>query len=273
MSGTAFALALTAAVIHAGWNVAVGGARDPRPATAVAMLAAAAVGLPAAVLTWDVSSGAIPWMVPSSALELLYAVLLAAAYRRAAVGVVYPIARGAAPVLVLLFAVATGAGTNGAQIAGVALVAAGILLVARGAAAATGTDVILALAVAATIAGYTLVDKHGIEHASAVAYFECVLAPAALLYTAWTASRTGTAALLAEVRPRSLGAGAGMFAAYALVLAALDQAPAAAVAAVRESSIVIAAVLAAVVLREPLRARGLAGAAIVAAGVAVAAVA
>lgn len=273
MSGSAFALALCAALIHAVWNVLVGGSRDPRPATAVAMLAAAAVGLPAAIATWRVSVDAAPWMVPSSALELLYAVLLAAAYRRAHVGVVYPIARGAAPVLVLLLAVLTGAGTSAGQVAGVLLVCAGILLVARGGSAPARSDVLLALGVAATIAGYTTVDKHGIEYASPVAYFECVLAPAAVLYAAWVASRLGTRALLDAASWRSAGAGAGMFAAYALVLAALDQAPAAAVSAVRESSIVIAAVLAAVWLREPLGRRGLAGAAVVTVGVVVAAVA
>jgi drug/metabolite transporter (DMT)-like permease len=273
VTSAAFALALSAAVIHAVWNVLVGGARDPRAATAVAMLAAAAVGLPAAIAGWRVSADAVPWMVPSSALELLYAFLLAAAYRRAAVGVVYPIARGAAPVIVLLFAVLTGVGTNVGQIGGVVMVCAGILLVSRGRAAASRTDVLMALGVAATIAGYTIVDKHGIEHASAVAYFECVLAPAALLYAAWTASRLGIGALLAEVGLKTVGAGIGMFVAYALVLAALDQAPAAAVAAVRESSIVIAAVLAAVLLREPLGRRGIAGAAAVAAGVAVTALA
>jgi drug/metabolite transporter (DMT)-like permease len=269
VTGGAFALVLSAAVIHAVWNILVGGARDPRPATAVAMLAAAAVGLPAAIAAWRVSADAVPWMVPSSALELLYAFLLAAAYRRAAVGVVYPIARGAAPVFVLLFAVVTGAGTNVAQIAGVVMVCAGILLVIRGGVAAARPDVLMALGVAATIAGYTIVDKHGIEHASAVAYFECVLAPAALIYAGWTASRLGVGALVAEVGAKAVGAGAGMFAAYALVLAALDQAPAAAVSAVRESSIVIGALLAAVVLHEPLGRRGVAGAAVVAAGVAV----
>jgi uncharacterized membrane protein len=273
VNGAAFALALGAALIHAGWNVLVGGSRDPRPATAVAMLAAAAAGLPAAVLAWDVSADAVPWMVPSSALELVYAVLLAAAYRRAHVGVVYPIARGAAPVLVLAFAVATGAGTSAGQLAGVLLVCAGILIVSCGGAGPSPADVLLALGVAAAIAGYTVVDKHGIEHASPVAYFECVLAPAALLYAGWVVSRIGSGALLAAVSWRTIGAGVGMFTAYALVLAALDQAPAAAVAAVRESSIVIAALLAAVWLREPLGRRGMAGAGVVAAGVAVAALA
>jgi drug/metabolite transporter (DMT)-like permease len=273
VSSTAFALALSAALIHAVWNVLVGGSRDPRPATAVAMLAAAIVGLPVAIAGWRISADAIPWMVPSSALELLYAVLLAAAYRRAAVGVVYPIARGAAPVMVLLFAVLTGSGTTFGQVAGVLMVCGGILLVSRGGTAPSRTDVLVALGVAATIAGYTIVDKHGIEHASAVAYFECVLAPAALLFAGWTASRLGPGALLAEVTPKTVGAGVGMFAAYALVLAALGQAPAAAVAAVRESSIVIAAVLAAIWLREPLGRRGIAGAAVVAVGVAVSALA
>ena len=67
-----------------------------------------AVGLPLAVATWDVQPGVAPWVAASAVLELAYIVLLAAAYRRADVSVIYPIARGAAPVLVLLAAIGPG---------------------------------------------------------------------------------------------------------------------------------------------------------------------
>ena len=67
----------------------------------------------------------------------------------------------------------------------------------------------------------------------------------ALAYAGWVASRDGAAALRAAAGRSALVAGVGMFAAYALVLAALQRAPAAAVSAVRESSIVVAPLLAA----------------------------
>jgi drug/metabolite transporter (DMT)-like permease len=156
----------------------------------------------------------------------------------------------------------------------VALVVAGIALV-RGAGVArmSRRDLLLALTVAVTIAGYTLVDKHGLEHASPVAYLEAVMAGPAVAYAVFVGRRAGLPAIRAAVGRSSLLAGACMFAAYGLVLAALQRAPAAPVSAVRESSIVIAPALAAALFRHRLGRRGVAGAAVVAAGVALVALA
>jgi drug/metabolite transporter (DMT)-like permease len=273
VSGAAVALALAAAIVHALWNVLVGGAREPRPAAAVAMLAGVCLAAPLAVATWDVETAALPWIVASALLELAYVVLLAAAYERAAVAAVYPIARGAAPPLVLA-AVVTGASTDAGQLGGVALVVAGIALVrGSGVAGLRRPELLLALSVAATIAGYTLVDKHGLEHASPVPYLEAVMVGPALAYTLFVARRMGAPAVRAALGRGSLLAGGCMFGAYALVLAALQRAPAAPVAAVRESSIVMAPLFAAALLRNPIGLRGLLGAVAVAAGVAVVALA
>lgn len=273
MSTAALALALSAALVHALWNVLVGGARDPQPAAAVAMLASVAVGLPLAVATWNVQAGVAPWVVASAVLELAYIVLLAAAYRRADVSVIYPIARGAAPVLVLAAAIVTGVATGPLQLAGVLLVTCGIGVVAGGRARAGGRDVLLALTVAASIAGYTLVDKHGLRYASPVPYLELVMVWPALAYAGWVASRDGAAALRAAAGRSALVAGVGMFTAYALVLAALQRAPAASVSAVRESSIVVAPLLAAALAWRRPDPRTVMGAAVVAGGVAMVALA
>ena len=170
-------------------------------------------------------AGVAPWAAASAVLELAYIVLLAAAYRRADVSVIYPIARGAAPVLVLAAAIVTGVATGPLQLAGVLLVAGGIGIVAGGRDRAGGRDVLLALAVAASIAGYTLVDKHGLRYASPVPYLELVMVWPALAYAGWVASRDGAAALRAAAGRSALVAGVGMFAAYALVLAALQRGP------------------------------------------------
>jgi drug/metabolite transporter (DMT)-like permease len=234
VSGTALGLALAAAIVHALWNVLVGGARDPRPAAAVAMLAGVVVAAPAAIVFWDVRAAAVPWIAASAVLELAYVVLLAAAYRRASVGVIYPIARGAAAPLVLAAAVVVGVSTS---------------------------------------AAYTLVDKRGLEHASPVPYLEAVMVGPALVYGLYAARGAGWPALRAAAGRTSLLAGFCMFGAYALVLAALERAAAAPVAAVRESSIVMAPLLAALLLRHPIGRRGLLGAMVVAAGVALVALA
>jgi drug/metabolite transporter (DMT)-like permease len=129
-------------------------------------------------------------------------------------------------------------------------------------------NVALALAVGASIAGYTLVDKHGIKHGNPISYFEVILAVTAVVYVtaAWRAR--GGDALRAAIRPASLVAGVGVFTSYALVLAALRLAPAASVAAVRESSVVMATAALAIGGREQIGAKRLIGAIAVVAGIA-----
>ncbi|MBA3381914.1 MAG: EamA family transporter, partial [Actinobacteria bacterium] len=130
----------------------------------------------------------------------------------------------------------------------------------------------LALAIAATIAGYTLVDNEGIEHASAIAYLELVLLPVAVAAIIAYAAVGRLASVRAEIGWPALAAGVSSFSAYALALAALALAPAAAVAALRETSIILAVALGAVILREPVGAGRIVGAMLVVAGVVLVAV-
>lgn len=237
----ALLLALAAAAVHATWNLLLSDAEDVHSSSAVAVAAGVLVFAPVAALTWRMHTAAIPYLAASSALESLYLVLLATAYTVAAVSFVYPIARGSAPVLVLVLSVVVlGAAVSVASVIGVVIVAAGIVLV-RGIRGAIRTrDLVLALSVGACIAGYTLVDKHGILHANPIAYLEVIFAVVAAVYVTGVWRVRGAAALRAAVNPRSLLAGVGYFGAYALTLAALRLASAASVAAVRESSVVMA---------------------------------
>jgi drug/metabolite transporter (DMT)-like permease len=276
---SALALALGAAVLHASWNVLLAGARDSQAATAVATLAGVGLLIPVAVLTGGVGSGALPFAATSAGLHVAYLGLLARAYHGGEVSVVYPIARGGAPVLVLAVgAVALGEGASAAQAAGVLAVSAGVFLVqspgpARSRPAPADSrrarrDLLFGLAIAGVIAAYTLVDAEGVEHARAPAYLALLLTPAALVYAGalWLAGHGP--AMRAELRPRALVTGALVVGAYGAVLGALRLADAAPVAAVRESSVVMAALMAAFFLREPVGLRRLGGAALVAGGVA-----
>ena len=265
---SAFGLALAAAFVHALWNLLLARARDPEAAGAVALVTGVVVFAPAAALTWELEAEAWPYLVATSLLELLYFALLGAAYRRAELSVVYPLARGVAPVLVLVVGVvALGAGTTGAPAAGVCLVGLGVLLVRGLGRPAAFSGVLFGLAIACCIGAYTLVDDEGIRYANAITYLELSLVLPAVGYAAGIAGFRGAAALRAEVRPASLAAGVSAFVAYALVLAALARADAAPVAAVRETSVVIATVGAALVLQERVGPGRLAGAVLVAAGV------
>ncbi len=267
MPAVALALALAAAVVHASWNVLLARARVTETATAVALVTAQVVFAPVAVATWRVGARAWPFVVASAALETAYFWLLASAYRREPVSVVYPVARGGAPVLVLVLAAAAGTAPSPAQGAAVALVLAGVLLVG-GVRRAGGRAVAFGVAIAACIAGYTLIDKHGVRQAAPIPYLELVLLGPTVLYAGAVLRARGGAAVRAAVGPASVAAGLATFVAYALVLAALQRAPAASVAAVRETGVVFAALLAAVVLRERVGPARLGGAVLVAAGVA-----
>jgi drug/metabolite transporter (DMT)-like permease len=265
---SALAFALTAAVLHACWNLLLARASDVEAATAVALVVAEVVFAPVAALLWRTDGHAWPFLLGSGLFELAYFGLLAAAYRRAPLSVVYPVARGGAPVFVLVVgAVALGHHATAGQVLGVCAVVAGILLI-RGLGRADTAGVAFGVATAAAIAGYTLVDSRGIRHAAAIPYLEVAMAGPAAVYAAAVVRAGGGRALRAAFGPASAAAGLATFGAYAFVLAALERAPAAAVAAVRETSVVIASALAAVVLHERVTRTRLAGAVIVVGGVA-----
>jgi drug/metabolite transporter (DMT)-like permease len=263
----ALAFAVAAAVLHAGWNVLLRGSEDVEARTAVVLALSLLLFAPVAAATWSVSWAVAPYVAASAALEGAYFGLLVAAYRRRELSVVYPIARGSAPLLVLLGTAAVlGRHVSAEAAAGVCLVAVGVVLVRGVRRGAEG--VLVALAIGCAIAGYTLVDKDGLRHAAALPYLELVLAPVALVALPVAARRRGLPALRAELGPAAVLAAGASFGAYALVLAALRLAPAPEVAAVRETSVVLAALLAAAFLRERVGAERLAGAAAVAGGVA-----
>jgi drug/metabolite transporter (DMT)-like permease len=267
---SAFALALGAAFLHALWNLLLARARDPEAAAAVALAVAVVAFAPVAAVAWEADAAVWPYVLASAVLELAYFVLLGAAYRRAELSVVYPLARGLAPVLVLLVGIAAlGVGSSAAQAAGVALVGLGVLLVRGiGRRQPDPAGVFFGAAIACCIAGYTLVDNSGIEHAAALAYLELTMVAPAIAYGAGILAWKGFPAVRAELGGATVAAGLATFGAYGLVLLALERAAAAPVAAVRETSVVLAAGGAAFVLGERVGPQRLAGAALVAGGVA-----
>ena len=199
MPATALAFALAAAVFHALWNLLLARAPDVEAATVVALLTAVLVFAPIAVVVWHVEPAVWPWLLGSGLLELAYFALLATAYRRAPLSVVYPIARGGAPVLVLVVSVAVlGHATS-----------------ARSGRSRSRRDRnparprpghpdrvgLAGVAIACCIAGYTLIDKQGIRHAATIPYLELSMLLPTLAY-AGIITRVRSAAAVA---PRSAG--------------------------------------------------------------------
>ena len=262
-------MALAAAVLHAGWNLVLARTRDPTAVGSLAFVVAVVLFAPVAVARWDVHAAAIPYVLASNALEIAYLLLLTAAYTRAELSLVYPLARGLAPVLVLAISVAALGDSPGAVAAvGVLAVASGVALIRGVGASGTARGVAFGVAIAACIAGYTLVDKRGLEHAGTLSYLELVLIGPALVGSAWVAWSRGPAGLRRAFGPPAVAVAIGSLAAFLLALLALRRADAAPVAAVRETSVVFAALLAPAVLGERVSRVRLLGVALVAVGVA-----
>lgn len=258
------ALALLSAFFHAAWNLLLKSSGDPLRLSARAATWSALLATPVAAVAWLASDRpSLPpaaWALAalSGLVELGYFLLLSAAYRAGDVSTVYPVARGTAPLLAVVAAVALlGQRLEPGEALGVGLVLAGIWLARppRG----RSRSLVLALATGVAIATYTTIDQVGVRQGPFWLYTWAVFVAIAL----WLAPFRGTVAV-----PRALPVGALTLAAYAMVLAALSFAPLALVAPLRETGVVIVALWGVVRLGERQRA-GLrvAGAAVVLAGV------
>lgn len=269
MALSTLAIVLAAATIHAFWNLVIARADDTQATLAVALAIGVVVATPFAILRWSVQPEAWLYILVSSAIEVVYFYLLTTAYQRAEMSLVYPIARGTAPVIVLIASVVVlGAAFSLIQAAGVALVALGVILVRGLRGAARWSDVAMALAVAALIAAYTLVDKEGVKYADPITYVTLILIAPAIASLAFVAARGGLPRIRRAVSPLSFAGGVASISAYGLVLIALTMAAAASVAAVREVSVVIAVGLGAIFLHEKVGPSRVAGAIVVVLGVA-----
>lgn len=263
---------LGAALLHAAWNAAIKSEPDKLLASCAVTLGAALLGGGALLFLPAPHLASWPWLAASSMLQVVYYLLLAATYRDAGISHAYPLMRGTAPVLVALANSGSEVLQPG-QLAAIALVCAGGAVVCLGGGGwrSSRRTLVLALLTALVVAAYTLVDGLGVRRSGA---------PAA--YTAWLFVLTGVGVALAcrnrlrgtlapylRARPLlALGGGAATAGSYGIALWAMTLAPIAVVAALRETSIVFAAAIAAWVLRERVGPARIAGAALIAGGAA-----
>lgn len=265
----AFALVLiaVAAVLHAGWNVLLKTSGDTLlTATrlqAIGTIVLGPIGLAAWLLEGSppIDGGGILIALVSGALEAIYFFLLASAYRRGDLSLVYPLARGSAPILAVIVGVAI-LGERLAPLAalGVGCALVGIVLVARpwrvlGEAGREHRGAVAyALATGATIAAYSAVDRVGVRILAPWLYGSILAVFAmAILGTAVMVGRRMGWLTVPQLPPsrvpltsgqrllRDGVAGVLSLTAYLLILFAYSVAPLAAVAPLRESAIVLAA--------------------------------
>lgn len=243
---------MAAAIIHGTWNVLVKVSGDPMTTFQRATVASALVITPLTAAAWfftgrpGFSPAAAGWCLLSASLELVYLWLLATAYRRGELSVVYPIARGSAPLLAVL----AGLGLlneklTGAQLAGVGLLLLGILAVTIP--QTSGRATVPALLTGVAIASYTAIDRVGVRLSTPWLYGWLLVM---LLAVGLTVS-TRLAAKLTTARPlldpdlghaKATLIGLMMWGGYLLVLWALSFAPLSVVAPVRETAVVGVAV-------------------------------
>jgi len=249
-------LVALSAVLHVAWNVRLKTAGDPLRAATVGMLAASVAIVPVGIGAWLVAGRptlpgeGIALGIVSGVVEAGYFILLAAAYRRGDLSVVYPIARGTAPLLAVFFGVVLlGERLGLAGTAGVGLLIAGFLLLQRPWRAlrrgGSGLDpaVAFAFATGVTIATYTLIDRLGTRLIEPLTYAAILWVTTSVILVGWVRFVAGGRVLSAdrtETRSAALG-GFLTLGAYVLILTALSVAPLSGVAPLRESATVVAA--------------------------------
>jgi drug/metabolite transporter (DMT)-like permease len=274
MSAAVFFAVLFAALLHAGWNAIVKLGLDRFSSILVLALfqsAIAAVLLP--FFAWP-AAAAWPWLLAGSALHTGYKLFLIRAYRHGELSQVYPLARGAAPMIVALAgAVLLGERPSLAGMAAILAIVAGILLMASAGGEGlrlSRTALAWALGTACFTAAYTLVDGFGARLSGTAAGFSLwlFLIDGALMIAVALATR-GPAAFGA-LRPAwrgGLAAGAMSLGSYWIAIWAFTQAPLALVAALRETSILFALLIGLAVLGERIGAARWAAAGLIVAGI------
>jgi drug/metabolite transporter (DMT)-like permease len=268
-----FALVLGAALMHASWNALVKIGGDPFLRLAVVNFVTGLCALPVLFLAEVPAVASWPCLFASIVIHHGYYLALAYGYRHGDLSHVYPIARGIAPPLVALIAWAFAGESPGALgLVAILVISGGILSLAVTEDGRLGSlkPVGFALATGLTIAGYTLADGLGGRRAGDVlGYIAWLFAidalPFALLVAYRYRARLGEA-LGRAWRPAAAG-GVLAAAAYGLVIWAMTRAPMAQVSALRETSVIMAALIGTRLLREPFGARRLFAASLVAVGV------
>ena len=266
---------LGAGFLHAGWNAllksAPGG--DALLDTATVVAGSAIWGLAVVPFVPLPATASWPYMAVSATIHFGYYLTLAQAYRTGDLSFAYPLMRGTAPLIVALLGIAfLGELPTVLMAAGILLISVGIVSIAfvqhrRHPPAAA----YWAFANAAIIAAYTLVDARGVRASgNAAGYVSWLIFLEGLPFLLWVLRRRGRAAVqyVRSSAARGLIGGACSLAAYGIVLWAMTRAPVAAVAALRETSVLFAALMGSLWLKERFGLPRLAGAVSVVLGIA-----
>jgi drug/metabolite transporter (DMT)-like permease len=252
-------IVLFAALLHAGWNTLIRASSDKFQNTVLIVLGGAfwmllllpAIPIPAV--------GSWPYLAASVLIHAVYFYLVAFSYREGELSLVYPVMRGSAPVIsAVAAALIINESPSFGGWAGVILISCGIILLASDSWRSGSFQVapaMFALGNAFVIVLYTLVDGKGVRlSGNALSYTGWIFlltAPVLLAVTATAGNIKITQTIKTGWRLGLIG-GACTLASYGLALWAMTRAPIALVAALRETSVVFAAIFASFFLKEPV---------------------
>lgn len=295
-------LAVGSAFVHAAWNLLIKTSDDRAMAAWGQFLAAALISTVGLLVVGAPGWDALPYLATTGLVHVLYVEALVAAYTHGDFSLSYPLARGGGAVLAAIGSVLfLGDRLSAAAWAAIAVAGVGLLSLRGGRGVPAVDDLVLgdmedgqegdgsaaspatlsrpssesralayALLTAACIATYTLVDSAGSRaSADGVSYGFGSVAAAGLAITVGNLVRPSRRARASALRTgwrRSLAGGLGTTIAYTMVLVAVRQAPVGYVTMLRESSVVIGALLGWLVLREGMGARRMASSGVILAG-------
>ena len=239
-------LSLSAAVMHATWNFVAKRAEGDRYLVLWAQFfAAGAISLPLMIanqVIWGMPWQGYAFAAGSGLVHLPYLSLLAKAYTHGDFSVSYPVARGGGAALAAVGGVVLlGDHLGVLETIGIAIVVFGITLLAYG---ATGPNLALALLVAVTIGTYSVLDAKGARLSDTIAYIFATQVAGGIVNTTYALARGRREGMVQMVHlhwRRAAITGLATMVTYGLVLAAVQRAPVGYVTALRESSVVLAA--------------------------------
>jgi drug/metabolite transporter (DMT)-like permease len=262
---------LAAAVTHATWNAIAHGIRDQMLAFGLIGAGGIIVAIPLVIVFTAPRADSWPYLLGSVAIHVFYNLLLMRCYRYGEFGQVYPLARGISPLVVtILAAVFVGEHLALPQLAGVAVVSAGLAALVFAGRRPGRAALLAAVGTGLTTAAYTTVDGVGVRlSASPVGYIGWLMLLQSLCVPAFALVRRRD--VLATSPPRillsGLAAGALSVLAYGLVLWAQTRGALAPIAALRETSVIFGAIIGTLVFREPFGRARIAATVLVAAGI------
>jgi phosphonate utilization associated putative membrane protein len=267
------AAVLFGALLHASWNALVKSSRDKALDTAVIHLVGSLVALPLVLIGGWPAAVAWAYILASVVIHIGYYIALTGAYKHGDLGLTYPLMRGTAPLLVALSA-ATMLGETLSPLAwaGVLGVSCGVLALGLSRHAIDSPRAVgFALANAVVIALYTVVDALGVRASgNALQYVVALFVLDGWPFALIVFLRRGRAVALPYARARwpvAALAAAASLGSYGIALWAMTKAPVATVAALRETSVLFAALLGVWFLKEAFNLRRAAGTAAIVAGV------